>query len=384
MWQVRGGDPIEQQRFLDLLAQSHSYGTTLRSWYGGKLIGEVTIQEGSPVESGSVRVTGLNRERRGLTLNAAEALYPMNQGDMFSPYGNWLTVVGTIASGLLVYDEIPIFAGKVMRPSRTKNSGSMTVTAVDPMWQVNREPFEAIRRVPAGASIPDTIAGLIVEVFPAAVVYDRTNSETVLDEAAAWDAQEGSRGAAIDQLAAAIGAEVFALPTRAWPGGEFVIRPVPAFGNPIAWTLPTGAGAVIDNDDEEQTGENIVNRWMVLVERADQPPLYVPVTDDVPSSPTRYGGPIGHLTDFMSSPFIRDAGQAMIAGQARLARSVGAARSRRLRMVANPAMDAGDILGVPGEDGATEYHIADEFELPLTPDPPTMEAATRSTTGGNP
>lgn len=381
MWQIRGG---AQQQFLDLLSNAHSYGTTVRSWYNGEMVGELSTGPDAFVESGQVAVTGLNRLRRTLTLIAAETLMPKKAGDFFSAWGNWLSVVAVVSSGGTIFDEIPIFAGKVIKPRRVKTSGQMSVTAYDPMFQINKEPFEAIRPAQSGVAIPAMIATLIQEVFPDANITDLTGSTIAVPDSTAWDAQAESRGMAIDALAASIGAEVYALPTQVWPGGDFVIRPIPSLNDPVAWTLPASP-AIVESDTDEQSCEELVNRWVVLVERADQTPLYVPATDDDPSSPTRYGGPMGRLADFMSSPYIQDAGQGLQAGLARLRRSVGLADARTLSIIGNPALDAGDVLAIPGDDtDPTAYHIADEFTLQLTADPPSMDVNCRSINGGTP
>jgi hypothetical protein len=380
MWQV--GDEDRHAAYLAALTQSHGYATTVRTWYNGEQTGELLVGDGEAVESGSVRVSATSRERRSLSMMCAELLWPTEPSSQLSSFGGWITVHAEVSLGTDRFSDIPLFAGRLMRPTRLRTSGRMTTSAVDPMWLINRAPFEALRNAPATRTNVGAIGDLILEVFPRANIIDLTRSTTQIPAGVVWDARSGSRGWAIDALAAAIGAEVYALPTSVWPGGDFVIRPVPQITDPVSWELPPPPGTVIEEDEQSQGGDQVVNRWVVLVERPDQVPLSVPVTDDSPVSPTRYAGPMGKLADFYSSPLITSEAQGRLAGAALLARSIGAARTRRVKVIANPALDAGDVLAIPVTGEATEYHIADDFEVSLSVEPPGMDITTRST-GGN-
>lgn len=371
------GDGATHQRFLDTLARGgHSYTSYADLWFDGVKIGELST--GDQIESGTVRVTARNRERRSLELIAHEDLWPIEVSDLLSPYGVWVTVRVRIAAGLDVFPDIPVFAGKIAKVRRQRWSGQIAVSAVDPMWQVNKEAIETPRPAPT-VTIVYGIQTLLAEVFPQATLTDYTGSQATIPSSTLWNAGAGSRGKAMDELATSLGAELFALPTVPAPGGSFVLRPVPALQDAIAWTLPDGALSVVVDDQQTQSGAGLVNRWIVTVERPDAPPIYVTVSDDDVGSATRYGGPMGHLPDFLSSPLITDESQAQQAGRAKLDRTKGLARTRQVTVVANPALEAGDVLyiGVDGE--AAETHITDDFDLPLTPVNPAMTIQTRST-----
>lgn len=372
------GDAATHQLFLDTLARGgYTYTSYVDLWLQGAKIGELSAE--NDLESGRVRVTTRNRERRSLELTAREALWPASDTAMLSPYGVWATVRVRISAGLTVFPDIPVFAGKLLRVRKPRWSSTLTVSAVDPMWQVNKEAIEAPRPAPLNSPITAGITTLIAEVFPDASFVDLTASTETIP-ATLWNGGSGSRGRTIDELATSIGAEVFALPTIPSPGGEFVLRRWPSLDDEIAWTLPDGDQSIVIADQQTKSGASVVNRWIVTVERPDAPTLYVPVTDDDPGSPTRYGGPMGKLVDFLSSPLITDEGQAINAARAKLARTKGLARARQVTVVANPALEGGDVLyiGVDGEQAET--HIADDFDLPLTvADQPAMTIDTRST-----
>lgn len=361
--------------FLAALAYSHSLQGRVEAWYNGEKRGEVEF------ESGSVRVTGRNRERRGLDLMVAEGLWPASTADLLTPYGGWVRALVTVKAGATVFPEIPLFAGKLLKDELEWMSGHVAVKGADPMWQVNREPFETLRGAPAGARVVDTVELLLTEVFPYATLQDLTGSQVTIPAGVVWDAGRGSRGKAIDDLATSIGAEVFARPTVVWPYGDFVIRPIPGLTDTPAWVFPDGLNSIVAADKRVQSGADIVNRWIMQAERFDAAPIWEPVTDDDPASPTRYGGPMGKLTDFHSSPLFNSSGQAREAGQARLRRSIGLARTRTVTVISNPALDAGDVLSIPIPGGMPEFHIADDFTVPLTADPADMTIGTRSTGG---
>lgn len=375
MWIV--GDEVTHQRFLAALTKSHGYDGRVEAWYNGAKISEVEFADGS------VKVTAKNRERRALTLTVAERLWPKLPGDPLSPYGVWLRAYVTITAGARAFPEIPVFAGRIGKVNRIRWSGQLQVEAVDPMWQVNREAFEAPRYVGEGQRIIDVQRTLLTEVFELAMLTDLTGSTAMMPVAATWDTVAGARGKALDDLSAALGAELFAQPTAVWPGGDFILRPVPSAADPVAWILPDGAASIVAGDEQSQSGLAVANRWIVTSERTDEvEPIRVVVSDDDPASPTRYGGPMGKLTDFYNSALITTPAQATAAGQAKLIRSLGPARTRAVRLVANPALEAGDVLAVSVDGEQVEYHVVDDFEVPLTAVTAEMTVITQSAGAG--
>lgn len=369
-----GGDKTTLARFLAALGESHSYQGRVESWYLGEKVADVTF------EAGAVKVSGRNRERRRIeALKVPEKAWPAVQTDPLSPYGQWLQAYVDIAAGQTKFLSIPVFAGKVLLGDKTRWSGYFAVEAVDPMYQVNQEPFEALRPAPVGVRHADAILTFLLEVFPDATLEDQVGSPaTIPDGMTGWNAEDGSRGKAIDELAAAVGGEVIARPTAVWPRGDFVLRPVPSLNDPVAWEIPDGAASVVVGDQEQQSGAGVKNRWIVQVSRSDGPSLSVPVSDDNAASPTRYGGPMGKLTGFYSNQSITTRDQAYAAGLAKLARTIGLARPRTVKVIANPALDAGDVLriGVDGENPLN--YIADDFDVPLQYTPPEMSIVCRS------
>lgn len=371
------GDSATHAAFLAALASSHAYGVTVEAYFDGDLVDQV------PIEDGTVSVNGSTRLRRRLEIVAPEDRWPTAVDDPLSPRGVWLRVLVTVSTGGTVFPAVPVFAGKLLTSTRRRRSGAVATVGVDPMWQINRESFETPRAALKGTPVVGLVQQLIQEVFPDATLDDQLGSAAVVPTVGLlWDAAATSRGDAIDELAAAVGAEVFARPTRVWPEGDFVIRPVPSVDTgTAAWTLTDGPGGVVENDQLELSGEQVVNRWIVNVEPtggAALPPAVA--TDDSSFSPTRYGGPMGKLVDFYSSPLIGTTDQALAAARAKLARSLGLGDARQLWVLANPALEAGDLIAIRMGTEPWARHIVDTFEIPLSVRSATMPVRTRAVT----
>jgi len=374
------GDSATHAAFLSALTSSHGYNVIVESYFEGEKIGEVSV------EGGTVQVTADARERRRIDdLTAPERYWPTVSDSVLSPQGIWVRALVQITSGTRVFPAVPVFAGKLLRTRRINRSGHVVCVAADPMWQVNRESFEIPRAAPAGTGIVALVSQLLLEVFPAATLEDRVGgSATVPTSGLVWDAAAGSRGMAIDELATSVGAEVFARPTRVWPAADFVIRPVPRLNTgPAVWLLTDGPGGVISQDVRQLDGESVVNRWIGTVEpTSGSGTLYASATDVSITSATRYGGPMGKLVDFYSSPLVSSVAQLQIALQAKLARSIGMADGRALRVIVNPALEGGDLLQVSMGTEAAVRHIADSFDVPLSVASASMDIQTRSAVAG--
>ena len=352
--------------WLAALAQSHARSTRAEVWYNGAFVTAL------PIESGAVQVTARNRIRRTLTAYVPEAYWPFTSSAALAPYGAqvkvWQSILG--GNGQLIGSEIPVFTGRVEEDDRTRLAGKVYLIGLDPFADVNDAQFEQPRTVAAGIGVIGTIIGLITEVRSDARITDLTGSTAVIPAPMMW---EFDRGQAIDDLAGSIGAEVFCQPD----GVSWIIRPIPSIRGAAVWTLQDGQGGTMIRDTQKKSRTDVANRIIVHVEQPGQTPQTVTVSDDGPASVTRYGGPYGKVVRHYRNPLIGNVGQAGEAGQARLARSLGATRTRDLDTIPNPALEAGDVITVKTSEG-TETHIADSFPVPLEV-ATVMTVTTRST-----
>jgi len=340
--------------WLAALGQPHGRYTRVEAWYGGVFATVV------PAESGSVQVTARNRVRRQLSVVVPESFWPTGPADPLTVYGGQLKVFQGVTGvdGVLIGSEVPVFAGRVEQVGqRDRKTGRFPAAAVDPFADVNDAEFEAPRTVAANTSVVGAITALIAEVHPDAQFLDFTGTTAILPAGIMWTQD---RGQAIDDLAASIGAEVFFRPD----GVTCVIRPVPTLTGVPVWSLTQGQGGTLVRDVQSKSRSGVANRVVVHVEQPGATPILVTVTDDDPSSATHYGGPYGRVVRNWSNPLVRTSDQAQVAGLARLARSIGATRTRDVDTVPNPALEAGDLIQVVTDDG-TALYIADAFPVPL-------------------
>jgi hypothetical protein len=325
----------------------------MEAWFNGAKVATI------PVESGSVQVTARNRIRRTLSVVVSEGYWPTTTSSVLAPYGAvlkvWQGITG--ANGQLIPPEIPVFAGRVETVDRVRRAGKVTITAMDPFAAVNDMMFEQPRPASTGAGVVLHIASLIGEAVPGSGVVDLTGSGAVVPAGILWDQD---RGAAVDQLAGSIGAEVFFQPD----GMMCILRPVPRLGGTPAWSLAQGFNSTVVRDAMTRSRTDVANRIVVHVEQPGQSPLLVTVTDAALQSPTRYGGPYGAVVRHYSNALIAGTNQALAAGDARLARTIGITRTREVDVVPNPALEAGDLLSITTDEGV-EQHIADQFNVPL-------------------
>lgn len=352
--------------WLSALSKSHGRTTRVEVWYSGAKV--TTLQP----ESGSVSVDAKRRVRRQLTMVVAESNWPTTVSSALAPYGAQLKAYQDITgvNGQLISPEVPVFTGRVETVDRTRFSGKITVTGNDLFMDVNDAQFEQPFTAQAGAGVVSTIAALVNAVLPSVAVVDLTGSGAQLPTAMMWDTD---RGQAIDDLAASIGAEVFFAPD----GKSCVIRPIPTLGGTSVWTLIQGQGSTIVRDSAKRSRTDIANRIVVHVEQPNQTPYTVMVTDDDGQSATRYGGPFGTVVRHYSNSLIGSTDQANTAGRARLARTIGATRTRDVDHVPNPALEAGDLFTITTDQGS-EQHVADSFTLPFAVSD-VMTTSTRST-----
>ncbi len=352
-------------RWAQALTASHRRATRVEVWRAGVYVDTIDVA------AGTVNVRARNRIRRTIDLTVPERLWPSESSDTLSPTAAELRVYCGVGYGAAADELVPVFRGRVESVNRAYLSGRLTVTGSDRMADVNADAFETPRAGPTGTRVTDVIRSLLIETLPDVSVTNLTTSDATVPSGLLWDRD---RGTAIDDLAKSIGAEVVAL-----PDGNFEIRPVPTINADPAWTVTDGVGGTVVADVQEQSRDGAYNVVVVLAERADgQEPLRVVVRDDNPDSPTYYDGPFGRRVRLYSSPLITDAGQAAQAGKAILARSLGITRQRRVTVVPNPALDAGDVLWVTVA-GVYERHIADVFSVPLAADGGACTIETRST-----
>jgi hypothetical protein len=149
--------------------------------------------------------------------------------------------------------------------------------------------------------------------------------------------------------------------------GNYVFtQPPSAVDDLPVWTVDAGEQGVLISDVEALDRTGIYNGVMVLGQSdPESPPLFALVTDSDVASPTRWGGPYGHVVRIEQSSVVQTVEQATDAAQALLDSRLGLTRSVTLNQAPNPALEPGDVVTVVFEDGRTEAHVIDSIRIGL-------------------
>jgi Domain of unknown function (DUF5047) len=154
------------------------------------------------------------------------------------------------------------------------------------------------------------------------------------------------------------------------------------------WTIDAGDRGVLIDVSESLDRTGTYNGVLVTGQAdAESPEFDVLVTDSVPTSPTRWGGPFGHVVRKEDSKAVQTVAQAQAMGGALLNEGLGLARSLTITTAPNPALVPGDTVTIvfdeaSGDDvtttpARTEQHIIDAMDISLGTE--SVRLATRST-----
>jgi len=161
--------------------------------------------------------------------------------------------------------------------------------------------------------------------------------------------------------------------------GDYVFTAPPSAeeDDPV-WTVDAGDTGVLVADVEALDRTGIYNGVLVLGQADPEvAPLQALVTDSDPASPTRWGGPYGHVVRIEQSSVVQSVQQATDVAQALLDSRLGLSRAVTLTNAPNPALEPGDVVTVVFEDGRTEAHVIDSIRVGLEA-PSAQELSVRS------
>ena len=195
-------------------------------------------------------------------------------------------------------------------------------------------------------------------VFGATIGYSTPYNPTAVLTDAVYT---GDRAAALAALEQGYGAE-----TYFDANGDFVFAAKPGDAGAVVWTVDAREGGVMVNAAESLDRTGIYNGVLVQGQpAADQPPISALATFTDPASPIRWGGPFGKVLLIADSSSVVDAAQAAATAQSLLRLRLKQTRSLELTAAPNPALEAGDTIGVVFPDGRDEHHLIDAVETDL-------------------
>ncbi|MGV9364529.1 DUF5047 domain-containing protein [Amycolatopsis sp. NPDC003731] len=236
-------------------------------------------------------------------------------------------------------------------------NGTIHISASDRMAQLaDDRPMSPIQ-FGAGASAVATIqavAGQAIPGIPVVADWDGTfASSHVLDD---------DRVKFIRDIASSYGKIAYFD-----YAGRLQVKSAPDPTKASVFTVNAGRNGVMVKMKRALTRDGVYNAVVATGEGVGElPPVRGVATDDVPTSPTYFGGSFGHVPRFYSSSFLTTADQCTIAARAMLVQATGLPYAVSLGLVPNPALEAGDVLRVQySERGLIETHIADKIVYPL-------------------
>lgn len=353
------------QRFLDAVRHPPAIYTRVEVWLGEARV-DGYGDDGLPVYGGQVQVDGTKQVRRtlaGVTVDATDDMWAL-----LSPVGTELRAFRGFTYLNGERDVVPL--GRFVIPNLAETYGGdwdgRIGSAPDRMALVQRARFTTPRSFPVGFPIWLVISTLLEEVL--GPVTNLSTSQAPLPSPVLY---ERDRGKAVDELAASIGAEVFAA-----PDGTPTIRDVPQLADLPVWAVDPGDDGVLYMATRERSYERTYSGVEASPAQIDGTLPFAPVTvwDTDPTSPTYYLGPFGRVPYFFTSPLLGNEGQALDAASARLQQVKAVRAQLAVDAECNPALADGDTIAVTlparqrDRPPVVERHLISALTVPLTVD----------------
>jgi hypothetical protein len=310
----------------------------------------VPVQGAQALQPTGGQVTDTNKPGVRRTLNlelAREVIGGRFLEDLLSPMGTTLTVTAHVTAGSVPVADIPMGVFDVDQVDVDEGNGKITITAPDKWQRIVRSRF----------------------------VVPQPSQQGYPVGALTWDKD---RDKAIQDLAASIGVWVYF--DRI---GQCVIADIPQIGASADWLVDAGTeSSVLISVDRSTSRQGTANVVVVsssasageafptdvrLRPRRELPTYAGPDPLNNPGA----AGPFGVVPVFYSSPVLGSAWDALTAGTAILARTVGLASQVSLSAVPNPQVDAWHVIDVlpPKQpwapDRVFERHVVDTVVHPL-------------------
>lgn len=355
-------------RFLDALRSSHTAVVNVDAYVGSTL-----VAANLPITGGSVVVDAGSAVRRQLNLSVADlSLLPTNP-DLSAPFGLEIRASRGIRFADGTTEMVPLGTFRIDVSHRAAG-GIVEASGPDRAKAIMDAKFLSPSVSTLGATVVAEMTRLVQEVLATVTVTNIDVDPTLITPYLVWSSE---RWAAAQDLATANGAQLFFA-----PDGSLTMRKIPSITSPVAWFVNAGADGVLITYSKAVTREETYNGVVAMGERADGvSPARAVALDTDPASPTLWGGPFGKVPFFFTSPIITTPAGAQRAADGLLAIKRALGRSVSLTSICNPALDAGDVIGVQLPDGTLERYLVDRLTVPLDPRSPLIiEARTGSPT----
>lgn len=303
------------------------------------------------VVSGSITVDAKSPARRSLSCTVVSsvdeaAVSPLG-AEVRAEYG-----IVDPTSGEVHWVPVGTF---VISDAKENTPGIVELTGTDRWTRVVDARFE--RAVTTSGNTRAAIASLLAGADDRITVDISEAPANFTHRPTIWDRD---RDKAIVQLAASIGCVVWFTPM-----GVAKVAPVPSLGSPPVWTIAGGEGGAKITSSRGVSRSATYNAVAVTGEPGgNAAAVFAVARDSAIASRTRWGGPFGKRTRFMSSTLISTVAQAYAVAVSMLARVSAVARTVTVETVQHPGLDAYDIVAAQIGDGFQRLRVG-AFSLTL-------------------
>jgi hypothetical protein len=347
-----------------MLTVSDEFKASVRESHRVSSAATIYPVEGPPVAasiiSGSLRLDRSARVRRSGSIVCAFDLEDDLDFVRELPFGGYVK----LERGLLYPDgrlERPTLAYlRVNTVSWSELEGQVTLELADRMAQVQDDVFRSpwAPRTTATQAIVDAVYAVFKDSIGYHVSTD-PGTEPVLTDSVF----ESDRAQAIGDLASSVAATAYFD-----AAGDFVLEPDPVDPSTVepVWTYDVGEAGNLE-EVQENLDRSAVRNGVALKgqSKAANPPYYTLVSDDDPSSPTRWGGPFGKVALLVNLSAMQTKKQAKDTGASLLNLRLGLARTITFRGVPMPALEPDDVILVRYLNGRNEQLRVASMTMPL-------------------
>ena len=308
---------------------------------------------------GSVPVDRGSQCRRTCTVTSADvSLIPRTSTDKVSIYGAQLRITRGVDYGNGVREMVPLGVFRVDEVGGDVDEGPVTIAGKSLECVVADDKFTAPYK--ASGTAVGAVTALIQRSIPDAEIISLATDASIGPRT--FDI-EGDPWAAVTEIAAAIGAEVYCD-----ADGVFTIAELPdlATATPV-WTISAGEGGAYVQANRGMSADGVFNGVLARGENTETnvAPVSALVVDTTDGSPTLWGGPFGKRPMFYSSSTLTSSGACTAAATLKLRAAVAPNASADISSLPNPALEPGDVIRVVYPDGSKELHQVQSFTVPL-------------------
>lgn len=327
--------------------------------------GGALLENNITIFGGSISAALTHRVTRSGTFSVGPEFWPLLATDDLTPYQTVANIRAGIEYGDGSREMFDVITGRVYDVTRNED-GDVTARVDDLAADVIAFRFEQPRNS-ENITVLQQIRRLIQDALPSATfgTDDVTDAPT---PKLTWDED---RGKALDDLSEALGGRWYTL-----GNGDFVVRAYPYDVGVVVQDILDGPGGLLTAGAPSITRDGAANSVTVVVERFDGgTPFRVTARDNSPTSPTRFDGPFGRVSEIVKVQTPMTIGQATTYARARLNASTALSSQWRVSMVPDFSLEPGDTVQLESR-GVRGVQLIDSITYPLGPG--TMSLGTRA------